>query len=212
MVKLQVMKNKMERFALGLILAPVMPLAGLLGCWWSAYALLPETWIPFATIAGLLAGILADVFLLKKLLDRRRSWLFWMAVFLFYSIGVFGFSMGVPVLNAALAVPAGFVAGSRLAADNLDRQQVRRTAQRTAWFTSGVLALVCAASASIALASPSTASDLQGMLGLGFEVKQEMIIGLILVGGAGLLAACWGLTVAAARLTYRFLQQPSPRG
>ena len=201
------MKTKLERFALGAILAPVAPLAGLLVGWWTAYALLLEKWIPFATLTGLLAGILVDVFLLKQLLDRRQSWLFWMAVFLFYSMGTFGFSMGVPVLNAALAIPAGFVAGSRLAADNVNRLHVRRTARRTAWFTSGVLALVCAASASIALASPSTASDLQGMLGLGFEVTQEMIIALILVGGAALLALCWGLSVAAVRLTYHFLQQ-----
>jgi hypothetical protein len=201
------MKIKLERFALGVILAPVAPLAGLLGCWWTAFALLPEKWIPFAMNPGLLAGILVDVFLLKKLLDRRQSWLFWMAVFLFYSMGIFGFSMGVPVLNAALAIPAGFVAGSRLAADEVDRQHARRTARRTAWFTSGVLALVCAASAAIALASPSTANDLQGMLGLGFEVTQEMIVALILVGGAALLALCWGLSVAVVRLTYHFMQR-----
>ena len=53
------MTTKLERFGLGLILAPVLPMAGLMGFWWSAYALLPEAWIPFATIAGLLAGILA---------------------------------------------------------------------------------------------------------------------------------------------------------
>ncbi len=201
------MKTKLERFGLGVILGPVAPLVGLLGGWWTAYALLPEKWIPFVSLAGLLAGILADVFLLKKVLDRRQSWLFWMAVFLFYSIGTFGFSMGVPVLNAALAIPAGFVAGSRLAGDNIDRQHVRRTARRTAWFTCGVLALVCAASASLALASQSTASDLRGMLGLGFAVTQEMILALILVGGAALLAACWGLTFAAVRLTYHFMQR-----
>ncbi len=114
------MKTKLERFALGLILAPLAPLAGLMVFWWSAYAILPEAWIPLVTITGLLAGILADVFLLKKLLDRRLSLLFWVAVFLFYSIGTFGFFMGVPVINAILAIPAGFVIGSRLAAENAD--------------------------------------------------------------------------------------------
>jgi hypothetical protein len=199
------MKNKMERFALGLILAPVAPLAGLLIGWWTAYALLPEKWIPLAMLAGLLAGILVDVFLLKKLLDRRLSLTLWAAVFLFYSIGTFGFSMGVPVINAALAVPAGFVVGSRLRADNADQQRVRKTARRTAWFTTGVLALICAASASIALADPYTASGLRGMLGLGFEVTQGMIVGLILAGGAALLAICWGLSIATVHLTFLFL-------
>jgi hypothetical protein len=69
------------------------------------------------------------------------------------------------------------------------------------------LALICAASALIALVSSSTANDLQGMLGLGFEVTQGMIIGLILAGGAGLLAAGWGLSFASVRLTFSFLQR-----
>jgi hypothetical protein len=201
------METKLERLAHGLMLAPLAPLAGLLCGWWSAYALLPEAWIPFAAIAGLLAGILADVFLLKKYFDRRLSLTLWVAVYLFYSMGIFGFVMGVPVFNAALAIPAGFVVGSRLAAEHADPSQVRKAEMRTAWFTSGVLALVCAASAFIALASPSTADDLRGMLGLGFEVTQGMIIGLILIGGAALLAGCWGLSVASVRLTCMLLQR-----
>jgi hypothetical protein len=200
-------KTKLERLALGLILAPLAPLAGLLGCWWTAYALLPVAWIPFFMITGLLAGILADILLLKKLLDSRLSWPFWVAVFLFYSIGTFGFFMGVPVFNAALAIPAGFVVGSRLAAENADPLRIRKAVRSTAWFTTAVLALVCAASAFFALVSSSTASDLRNMLGIGFEITQGMIIGLILVGGAALLALGCGLSIASVRLTYFFLQR-----
>jgi len=201
------MKTKLERFACDLILAPLAPLAGLMGFWWGAYALLPETWIPFVAIAGLLAGILADIFWLKKLLDHRLGLPLWVAVFLFYSIGVFGLFMGLPVFNAALAIPAGFVVGSRLAAENADQLRVRKAAQRMAWFTTAVLTFICAASALIALASSSTAGDLRGMLGLGFEITQSMIIGLTLVGGAALLVVGWGLTVASVRITYSFLQR-----
>jgi hypothetical protein len=201
------MHTKLERFAHVLILAPLAPLAGFLAFWWTAYARLPETWIPFAAMAGLLAGILADMLLLKKLLDRRPGLLFWVAVFLFYSIGTFGFFMGVPAFNAALAIPAGFIIGGRLAAENADPLTLRKAALRTAWFTSGVLALICAASAFIALASSSTASDLQGMLGLGFEVTQSMIVALILVGGVVLLALDWGLSVACVRSAFLFFHR-----
>jgi len=201
------MKTTLERFVLALMIAPLAPLAGFLGFWWGAYANLPEAWIPFSALAGLTIGILADIFLLKKLLDRRLSLLFWAVVFLFYTTGTFGFFMGIPVFNAALAIPAGFVIGSRLAAENVDQVRVRKAAQHTAWFTTGVLVLVCAASAFFALASSSTASDLRGMLGLNFMVTQGMIIGLILVGGAGLLAICWGLSVTSVRLTYQFLRR-----
>jgi hypothetical protein len=199
------MMTKLERIALGLILAPATPLVGLLGGWWGAYALLPEKWIPLGAIAGLLAGILVDPFLLKKLLERRPSLLLWGTVFLFYSVGIFGFFMGVPVVNAVLAIPAGFVIGSWLRAENANRPRAWKAAQRTAWFTSGVLAMICVASAFIALTDPYTASGLQHMLGLGFTVTQGMVIGLILAGGAGLLLVCWGLTVAAVWVTYKWL-------
>jgi len=189
------------------ILAPLAPLAGFLAFWWAAYALLPEFWIPFAVLDGLLAGILVDIFLLKKLLDRCLSLLLWVVVFLFYSIDIFGFFMGVPVFNVALAILAGHVIGSRLAADNADRQHVHTAAQRTAWFTSGVLALICAASAFIALVTSSTALDLQGMLGLGFEITQNMLIALILIGGITLLALDWGLSIASVRGAYWFLHR-----
>jgi hypothetical protein len=203
------MKTKLERLARALILAPLVPLVGFLAGWWSAYALLPEKWIPYAAIAGVSIGILADILLLKYILDRRLSLPVWMAVYLFYAIGVFGLFMGVPVFNVLLAIPAGFVSGSRLASENGDPQRVRQAARHTAWFTTGVLALVCAASAVIALLSPSTALDLRGMLGLGFDVTQGMIVGLIVVGGALLLAACWGVTYASTRLTWTALKYPS---
>ena len=146
--------------------------------------------------------------MLKKLLDRacHLGYLFWGAIFLFYAIGVFGMFMGVPVFNALLAIPAGFVVGAKLAEQQADRIQVHWVASRTAWFTTGVLAFVCAASALLALLSKSTASDLQGMLGLGFEVTQGMIIGLILIGGGTLLAVSWGLTIASVRFSHKFLQ------
>ena len=132
-----------------MILAPLAPLAVCLGGLVVLFTLLPEKWIPFGAICRSVLGILADVFLLKKLLDRahRLRAIFWVAVFLFYTIGVFGFFMGVPVFNALLAIPAGFIVGAKLAEQNADPMPGPPGARRTAWFTTGVLALICAASA-----------------------------------------------------------------
>jgi hypothetical protein len=201
------MKTKLERFTLGLILAPLAPIAGLLGFWWTSYTLLPERWISFCTLGGFALGVLADAFLLKKLIERayRLGTGFWLAVLLFYSVGTFGFFMGVPVFNAALAIPAGFVVGGKLAHETADGARVRHASLRTCILTTVLMALVCAASAFFALISPSTPSDLRGMLGLGFEVTPTMIFGLILAGGAGLLAVNWLLTGLTIRLTHRFL-------
>ncbi len=202
------MTLKLERFGLGLILGPVPPLVGLLAGWWSGYTWLPEARIPFAALTGLLLGLLVDILFLKRWVGAagRFDPKLWIAIYLFYSMGMFGFFMGVPVFNAALAVPAGFVVGGRLAAREADSLQVRRAAGRTALFTTGVLALICAASALIALVSPSTPSDLKGLFGLPFEVTWGMVVGLIVAGGAALLAAGWGLAVASVRFSYTFLQ------
>ena len=202
------MNPKLERFAFGLILAPLAPLAGLLVGWWCTYALLPEKWIPLGALSGLVSGILADSLILNKLLDRaiHLGRLFWAAVFLFYTVGVFGFFMGVPVFNALLSIPVGFVAGAKLAEQRADPIQVRKMAGWTARVTTSVMVFVCAASALLALLSKSTASDLQGMLGLGFEVTQGMVIGLILVGGAALLVVSYGLTIISVRFSYKFTQ------
>lgn len=208
------MKTKLERFTLGLLLAPLAPLAGLMGFWWLSYTLLPEKWIPIGALTGLALGILADTFLLKKLVDRahRLSLVFWVVVLLFYAVGTFGFFMGVPVFNAALGIPAGFVIGGRLTCEMADRSRVRIAALRTCLLTTALLVLICATSAFFALISPSTPSDLEGMLGLGFAITPAMIWSIILVGGAGLLAINWVLTGLSVRLTVRFLSAPEAHG
>ena len=204
------MKTRIEHFVIGFILAPLAPIAGLLLFWWVSYALLPEQWIIVCTIGGLALGILADVFMLKNLIKRtyQLGTVFWLAVLLFYSVGIFGFSMGVPILNAALGIPTGFVVGAKLVHEAADGVRVRRASLRTCLLTTGLMVLVCISSAFFALISPSTSSDLQGMLGLGFEVTPVMIWGLILVGGAGLLAVNWSLTVLTIRFTHHFLSTP----
>jgi hypothetical protein len=201
------MKSKLEKFALVVVIAPLAPIAGFLGFWWTSYAFLPEKWIPLFTISGLLLGLLADIFILKYLLPRANKlpMTFWMVVFVFYTVGLFGFFMGVPVFNALLAVPAGWIMGAKLVHENADQPQVRKMTREATWFTTGILFLVCVASAFFALASPSTPSDLRGMLGLNFEVTQAMIIGLIAVGGILLLVCNAALTVISVRLTHSFL-------
>jgi len=202
------MRTKLERLFLGLIIAPLAPLSGLLGGWFIAYATLPENWIPPVTILGIALGILVDIFFLKKLLEHPYDLppAFWLSILLFYAVGMFGFFMGVPVLNVFLAIPTGFVVGGWLAHKAADLAGVRAATIRTCILTTVILFLTCAGSASVALASPSTPHDLEGMLRLGFEVTQTMIWGLILVGGAVLLAVNWALTNFSVRFSYHFLR------
>ena len=202
------MKTKLERIVLGSILAPLAPLALFMGCWWAAYSLLPEAWIFLGAVFGLGLGLFVDIFLLKKLIDRAGTLnnIFWAAIFLFYSVGFFGFFMGVPIFNLGLAIPAGFILAGRLVAEKTEETHVRATIRRTAGFTTIVLTFICSASAIFALIDPYTEANLQGMLGLPFNVTRGMVIGIIIVGGASLLLLNWWLTSVSARFSYKFLQ------
>jgi len=197
----------LEKLILALILGLIAPILGLLLFWWGALVLLPEAWVAIAALSGLALGLGLDALFLRKAVRVAYTIKveLWAAIHLFYSMGLFGMFMGVPVVNALLSLPAGFVVGGRLAAGNADESRVRQAARRTAWFTSGVLFLVCVASACVALDSPSTPADLRGMLRLGFEVTQGMVVGLIVVGGMGLLAFNWVLTLVTVRFAHTFL-------
>jgi hypothetical protein len=134
--------------------------------------------------------------------------IFWTAIFLFYTVGVFGFFMGMPVFNAALAIPAGFIVGGKLARGTANQSQVRAAALQTCIFTTIVLTFICATSAILALSEATLPAQLEGMLALPFTVTWGMIWGIILVGGAGLLAVNWLLTGLAVRFTRHFLSAP----
>ena len=86
---------------------------------------------------------------------------------------------------------------------------MQQTARETALFTTSVLGLVGLASASIALASPSTAADLQGMLRLPFRVTWVMILGLIAGGGLLILVLNWWLSVRSVTVSHGHLSQLS---
>lgn len=205
--------KKAERMAVGVSLGAVPIITGLLAGWWSSIPLVPERNVWQGAVAGLLAGALVNLRYLARWIRRAysMSWWLWMAIYGFYSVGMLGFFMGVPVFNVALAVPAGVLVGRKLAFDGSDAAGARSSAKKAAAFTAGVLFVVCLASATVALNSPSTGADLQGMLSLPFVVTQDMIIALVVCGGLLLLGTDWWVTVKATERAYEFFHD-SRRG
>ena len=198
--------RQIETAVTGIALGAVPIIACIVAGWWSSIPFVAESHIMYWALAGLAVGILLDVIFLKGWLRSAysmRTWV-WIAIYLFYSIGMFGFFMGVPVLNVLLAAPAGAFVGRRLIYDGADLTRMKKTSRQTAGFTTGIFGLACIASASIALLSPSTASELQHMLGLPFRVTPVMVLGLILVGGALILALNWWLTVESVERAYKY--------
>ncbi len=198
--------RRIENAAIGTALGGVPVIACFLAGWWLSIPLVPEPRIFLFALAGLCLGLFVDVLFLRGWIRRAysiKTWI-WRAVFLFYSVGMFGFFMGVPVFNAALALPAGAFVGKWLAQDGADFSRMRQTAWRAALFTTCTLGLVCVASASIALLSPSTASDLKGMLAVSFEMTPAMLVGIILTGGVLLLVLNWWVSLKSVELAYTY--------
>jgi hypothetical protein len=203
--------RRIESAVIGLALGAVPVTSGFLAGWWISVPLVPESRIYQFALVGLGLGILVDVLFLRGWVRRAyllKPWV-WRAVYVFYSVGMLGCFMGVPVFNVALAFPAGVFVGRWLVHCGADSARVRRTARDTALFTTSVLGLVCLASASIALASPSTAADLKGMLGFPFRVTRPMIPGLIVGGGLLLLALNWWLSVRSVATSHGHFRQLS---
>ena len=198
--------RKIENAAIGIALGAVPVIACFLAGWWISVPLVPESRIFLCALAGLSLGVLVDVLFLGGWVRRAyslKTWV-WMAVYVFYSVGMLGFFMGVPVFNVILALPAGVFVGRWLAHTGADSTRMQKAARRTAVFTASTLGLVCSASGAIALVNRSTASDLQGLLGLQFEVTLVMIVGIILGGGAMILALDWWLTIKSVERAYAY--------
>ena len=193
-----------ERCGMALALGAIPPILGLIAGWWGTVAVFPERGVMIAALSGFAVGLVVDALFLRRVMARADAAPFWLwgAAYIFYAIGAFGFLMGVPVLVVLLGLPAGILVGGRLARQGTTGDQVRQAARRASAFTTAVLAIACIASATIALLDPYTAGNLKGMLGLPFEVTTGMILALIIIGGAGLLAAQWVLTGAAVRWSH----------
>jgi hypothetical protein len=194
-----------ERVFLISVIGVIFPLIGFLGGWWGTFQFYSDLGIFACALGGAMIGVIVDVVFLKRwLVAAWNSDLFiWMGIYLFYTVCLFGFFMGVPVFNLVLAIPAGYYVARRASIQEMDELTEKEFFLSTKIFTTVVIALICLTSAFLALRDPTTAENLELMLRLSFKVTQPMIIGLIVVGGAGILVINWWLTGMTIQLTSR---------
>lgn len=196
--------RKIEIVTIGFLFGAVPIIICFLAGWWISILFIPESRIFLFALAGFLVGVIINILFLRTWIQTAYSMkpVVWMMIYLFYSFGMFGFFMGVPVFNVALALPAGFFIGGWLVYNGADSARMKKAARYSALFTTSVLAFICALSATIALINSSTTSDLQGMFGL--QLTHGMIIGIIIGGGISLLILQWLLTYWFVQLAYRY--------
>jgi hypothetical protein len=195
--------GRIERLFLSVIIGLLPPLVLGLAGWWISIPFVKEEQIVYYALGGLFAGILMDLLFLRhwtrKALTASISWP--AAVFMIYSISVFGFFMGVPAFNLLLGPVWGYYMGMRLRAKHAEKPDMERTARQSGAFTAGVLALACLAALLIAGLDPSLEANIQGMFGLAKPLGRSMILGLSGLAGLVLVALEYLLTRAAVKFS-----------
>jgi hypothetical protein len=197
--------NKLERIIFTLLLGAIPPISFFLAGWWGAYLLAPESQIPIFMLAGLGMGIVIDLLFLGKWVNAAYQTppILLIAIYLFYSVGIFGFFMGVPVFNSVMGPVAGFYIGRRLKQEKADPKETNRMIYRTGLFASFVLAVACTASFILAASEITLAANINGMLhdmlGMNIALDNQTILLLSAFAGIGIVAAEYVLTQAAAK-------------
>ena len=190
-----------ERLYLQIMIGLVPPILFLLIGWWGSLPLVAEESIKFFALGGLLLGLLLDIVFMRRWIQKVYTlpvgW--FVAVYLFYSVGMFGFFMGVPVFNLLLGVMGGYYVGICLRHARKEKDEVERAARRTGFFAAGVLAVACLASWVIAFRDPSTAANINGMFHLSNPLSRESILLLSAFAAVGLVALEYFITRATVR-------------
>jgi hypothetical protein len=203
--KTGLVKNKHEKILPALLLGAIVPISFFIAGWWGAYLLASESQIPFFMLAGLGMGFVIDLLFLGKWVNMAYQIhpIILIAIYLFYSVGIFGFFMGVPVFNSIMGPLAGFYVGRRLKQEKADPKATNKMIHRTGLFASFVLAVACTASFIMAASEITLAANINGMLrdmlGLNIALDNLTILLLSAFAGIGIVAAEYVLTQAAAK-------------
>ncbi|MGV8026183.1 MAG: hypothetical protein AB2L18_06475 [Anaerolineaceae bacterium] len=196
---------KVEVLFLGGTFGGIFPILCFLIGWWGSLSILPEGSIKYAALGGLLIGIIIDILFLKKwILNAYTLDLKWLVViYLFFSIGLFGFFMGVPIFNVLQGLFAGFYMGLRMADGKKSNEEAEGVFRKTGFFASFVLAVVCLASLWLAGTDSTTAANINGMLALRQPLTQQSIMTVSAVGGVVMVVLEFFITHGIARWAYK---------
>ena len=173
-----------------LLILPIPPIFFALAFWWSSISFLPEGYIKYCIAIGLIIGLLINILLCKKYLNKELSAYILILAYIFYMICVFGFFMGVPVFNIFVCIPFAIYIYS----------YQKGFSKKFLIVSSISMFVVCCVSAILALISSSTINDLEGMLNLKGMLNYTFLYLIIGVGGIGLMVGNFFLVKYSGRL------------
>lgn len=193
--------NKKDGIIFQFIFSAVIPIIIFLAFWWGSVGHVAEHNIFKYALLGFLLGIAINQIFFTKYIKNcyQIPTAVLIFVYLFYSVCIFGFFMGVPIFNLVLGPLAGLYIAKKITNTKFDKLSISKIISSTTIFVTITMILICVASGYIALVDPYTASNLKGMFGLSFYPSQTFLITLIVIGGFALVLFEYFLTKAVIR-------------
>ena len=190
-----------EKLYLTVVIGLILPAAFLLAGWWGSLPFAQEEHIRTCALGGFLLGLALNLVFLKRwTLSALSAPLVWPAlIYLFYSVCVFGFFMGVPIGNFALGPLGGYYMGMRLRHQGADAAASRHGAHAAGIFSALILTAFCAAALLLASRDAYLAENIRGMLNLFIPIQKSTILLLSFFTGIGLSVIEYFLTRAVVR-------------
>jgi hypothetical protein len=188
--------SKVESFVVGVILGAVPVLFCFVSAWFTSAVLLDdERAVAVIALSGAAVGVVVDLLLLKRWVKRayKINSKVLAAIYIFYSIGVFGFCMGIPILNFPVGMMAGIYTARKMYHIKAGTEECNRNIKRTSVFTALVMVVICCLLTLWALAGQMIGYRLETPV-LSFTLTAPVFFGAVFAGGAALVLLQYRLT------------------
>ena len=197
--------SKIESVILGMFFGFLPVLFCVAGAGFTNVVFLEEKGIVYWALGGLCVGLIIDIVFLKRWVKKayQMNSKILAALYIFYSTGVLGFCMGIPILEFPLGMAAGVYIARRMHFAGADEQTRKQNFKRTAVFCAAVMVLICCLLTLWAIAGQMIGYRFETPW-LSFTFTVPIFFAVVLTGGAALVLMQYQLTSAAAKATFRF--------
>lgn len=204
---MEIKNSKLESFLIGCILGVLPVLFCFVTAWFVSAVLVDEKIVPAIALSGLGAGIIVDIIFLKKWVRKayQLNSKILAVIYIFYSIGVLGFCMGVPILNFGVGVFAGIYTARKMHHINSGAKECNRNIEKTALFSAIVMMLMCCLTGTWALVGGMIGSRFESPV-LSFTYTVPILAAIVLMGGVILSLLQYWLSFTAGKIVAKVQQ------
>ena len=165
---------------------------------------LEEKGIAYWALGGLVVGLIIDAIFVKRWVRSayQMSNRVLAAIYIFYSIGVLGFCMGIPILEFPLGMAAGAYAARKIYHTKTGPEEFERSVKKMSIFAAAVMVIICCLMALWAIAGQMIGARFETPL-VSFTFTVPVFFAVVLIGGAVLVLLQYWLTGITAKLTFK---------